>query len=47
MISKLRDIYHKEPLYAFYREFPDKMLSKDQKFAEMYSFLVNSVLFNN
>ena len=47
MISKLRDIYNREPLYAFYREFPEDMFSPAQKNAEMYSFLVSSVLFNN
>ena len=46
MIAKIRETSAYDPLYAFYREFPDKMYSEEQKISEMYSFLVNSLLFN-
>ena len=46
MIAKIRETSAFDPLYAFYREFPDKMYSEEQKYAEMYSFLVNSLLYN-
>lgn len=30
MIAKLREVYAKEPLYAFFREFGSKMYTEDQ-----------------
>ena len=47
MISKMRDIFRDDPLYAFYREFPSKMYSQEQKEGEMMSFLVQSLIYNN
>ena len=29
MICKLRDIFGEEPLYSFYREFPEKMYTEE------------------
>jgi protease II len=45
--SKLRDIFHQDPMYAFYREFSQKMYSEEQKKAEQYSFLINSLMYNH
>jgi hypothetical protein len=47
MVCKLRDIYQKEPLYAFYREFSARMYTQEQKNAEMCSFLINALHYNN
>ena len=47
LIAKLREISAQDPLYAFYREFPSKMYTEEQKQAEMYAFLINSLLYNN
>jgi hypothetical protein len=46
MIAKLREVFNADPIYAFYREFPDKMFTQEQKNSEMLGFLINSLLFN-
>ena len=46
LIAKLRDVAYKDPLYAFYHEYPSQMYSEQQKLAQSYSFLVNALLFN-
>ena len=46
LISKIREVCQADPLYAFYREYPEKMYSHEQKMAEHYAFLLNSLLYN-
>ena len=46
LIAKLRDVAYKDPLYAFYYEYPSQMYSEEQKLAQSYSFVINALLFN-
>ena len=46
LISKVRETSVMDPMYAFYHEFPAQMYSDEQKQAEHFSFLINSLLFN-
>jgi hypothetical protein len=47
LTCKLRDVMSKDKRlgYVFYREFPEKMFTDDEKSALHYSFLINSLLF--
>ena len=46
LISKVREVSASDPMYAFYHEFPSQMYSDEQKTAEHFSFLINSLIFN-
>ena len=46
LMSKVREASVRDPMYAFYHEFPSQMYSEEQKTAEHFSFLINSLLFN-
>ena len=47
LICKLRDVMSQDKRqgYVFYREFPEKMYTSEEKVALHYSFLINSLLF--
>ena len=46
LICKLREIFQedKQKPYLFYKEYPKKMYSPEEKIAYQYSFLINSLL---
>ena len=46
LICKLREVYGKENSHNFYREYGFKGHTQDEKDANQYSFIVNSLLFN-
>ena len=45
IISKLRQVYNKENSWLFYREFPRKAYTDTEKYVNMQSFLINSLIF--
>lgn len=44
LICKLRAICKSDESYIFYKQYPKKMYSLEQKLAHHYSFLINSLL---
>jgi hypothetical protein len=46
LICKLRQIYNKENSFNFYQEYGLKAHTEQEKDANQYSFIINSLLFN-
>mmetsp|Transcript_3225 Transcript_3225/g.4186 ORF Transcript_3225/g.4186 Transcript_3225/m.4186 type:complete len:105 (+) Transcript_3225:185-499(+) len=46
LICKVRETSVMDPMYTFYHEFPAQMYSEEQKEAEHFAFLLNSLRFN-
>ena len=46
LICKLREVYNKDNIWIFYKEYPRNSLTPDERDANQDSFLINSQLFN-
>jgi len=46
LMCKLRQTYHKDNSWLFYKEYRSKESQPHEKYANQQSFLINSLLFN-
>jgi len=46
LVAKLREIYDRDNSFVFYKEYGYKAHSEEDKLANQYSFIINSLLFN-
>ena len=44
LICKLRSVYEKDNSWIFYKEFKQKSMTDDEKYAYQMSFLISSLL---